>query len=143
MESSSQVLGSSEECSGESESGWTMYIGSQIRHESDDHVDDKEEDENDNENRPSKGEDDNDESDDSMASDASSGPILSELGLKEGSQNSGRLRNRANVRHQSKCSSVNRKLCKQEKNRTELRSSIKGEKELQLVRKAESAASQV
>ena len=139
MESSSQVLGSSEKSSDDGESGWTKYIGSQIRHEVDDHVDDKEENEIDNENKLSNGEDNNDESDDSMASDASSGPTLYDVKLKEGSQILGRLKNKANVQHQI---SVSWKQYKQEKKRNELRSTVKGEKDLEMVRKAESAASQ-
>ncbi|KAF4402701.1 hypothetical protein CsatB_019933 [Cannabis sativa] len=132
MESSSHLFGSSEKPTYDTESGWTMYIGSQIQHGVDDRL-------HENENKPYKGEDFNGESDDSMASDASSGPTLSELGVKERSQISGALRNRVNVLQHSKCS----KLGKQEKKRIESRRNTKGEKELEKVRKAESASSQV
>ncbi|KAL5553570.1 hypothetical protein UlMin_040971 [Ulmus minor] len=116
---SSQVLGSSE-----SESGWTMYIGSQI------HYDDTE---GDTKLTHQEEEDDNEEeSDDSMASDASSGQIVENLPgkVKEGS---GIFRGRLCLR---KC----KKPGKQEKKRDERKSKRDSE---ETVHKADSAASQV
>ncbi|KAF7806301.1 pheromone-processing carboxypeptidase KEX1 [Senna tora] len=61
----SQIIGGAEECHS-SESGWTMYIGSPIDDDDDGHSDD------DDDNTQADPEDDH--TDDSMASDASSGP---------------------------------------------------------------------
>lgn len=77
MADSSGNLGGTEECSS-NESGWTMYIASPI-HENNP-VDDDEDDDNDNDTERNEYKDIHDdycgdgESDDSMASDASSGP---------------------------------------------------------------------
>ncbi|XP_021909350.1 nonsense-mediated mRNA decay protein 2-like [Carica papaya] len=81
MESASQIFG--EECRS-SESGWTMYIGSPINgdyHHDQEDDDDDDGDYEDDGDRHDGGEDDDDlgdreeaDSDDSMASDASSGP---------------------------------------------------------------------
>lgn len=130
----SQVLGEAEKCISSSESGWTMYIGSQIHHnggEDDDDNDfyfftDKEVDKK-NDNKDN-------ESDDSMASDASSGPTLDQLpcGREEG-----RLRNHAFTVNQKKYVSGKEASKKEKKERR-----IKGEKQ-QSVHKADSAASQV
>ncbi|EXB44945.1 hypothetical protein L484_026533 [Morus notabilis] len=133
---SSQVLGDSDQKCSDSESGWTMYIGSQICKENYGEADD-DGDEKDNENKPISHEGGScggDESDDSMASDASSGPILHQLtpdGIKQGTEMFGHLGNTV-----GKCFSANIKPCKQEKKRDERR--IKQE-----VPKADSAESQV
>ncbi|XP_057989136.1 protein SOB FIVE-LIKE 4-like [Hevea brasiliensis] len=83
---SSGILGFIEECSGTSskESGWTTYIASPIQenhhhHDDDDHSNDKQADcKKGNYNKV----DDGTESDDSMASDASSGPSHHEFPSK-------------------------------------------------------------
>ncbi|PON61652.1 hypothetical protein PanWU01x14_143110 [Parasponia andersonii] len=81
---SSKVFGEADEECQSSESGWTMYLDSPTHGENDDENqqsdygdgdddssdDDVDDEENDNDN-------DNDDSDDSMASDASSGPNIS------------------------------------------------------------------
>ncbi|KAF3432032.1 hypothetical protein FNV43_RR26771 [Rhamnella rubrinervis] len=132
----SKVLGDAEKCISSSESGWTMYICSQVHNKNYGGEEEEEEDDNDvyfvtdkevdrrNDNK------DDDESDDSMASDASSGPTLHELPCEEG-----RLRN------QRKYFS-GKKACKQEKNNKREERRIKGELK-QSVHKADSAASQV
>lgn len=72
---SSQVFGNAEECNS-SESGWTMYIGSPITN--DDHSDDGDKDDDGDDDgdheHDVKHDEDGHDSDDSMASDASSGP---------------------------------------------------------------------
>lgn len=115
---SSQVLGGSsgKKCSDTSESGWTMYIGSQI-------FNDKKNDNNPNNSHREdhNDDDDDDESDDSMASDASSGPIdhLNELmmspsGTKEGSEVVlGGLKSTTGNLEQGKC--FDKRHCKQAK----------------------------
>lgn len=131
---SSKVLGDAEKYISSSESGWTMYIGSQTHNENyggeedDDHNDvsfvtDKEVDRR-NDIKV------DDESDDSMASDASSGPTLLQLPCEEG-----RLRNERKY-------FSGKKACKREKNNKREERRIKGEKQLS-VHKADSAASQV
>lgn len=65
----SKKFGSEEECES-SESGWTMYIGSHIEDDSDGDIDNM-----DDEGRTHQADPEDDESDDSMVSDASSGPI--------------------------------------------------------------------
>ncbi|MCD9645747.1 hypothetical protein HAX54_034932 [Datura stramonium] len=79
MDSNSQFFGEAEECNS-SESGWTMYIGSPST--GDDELDNGDFDElEDNNNKEGinqdydEEEDGDDDTDDSMASDASSGPI--------------------------------------------------------------------
>lgn len=85
---SSRILGRTEVCSGNSsnESGWTTYIASPIR-ENHHHLDDDDDDHStDNQADYRKGNynkvDDGTESDDSMASDASSGPSHLEFPCK-------------------------------------------------------------
>ncbi|KAK9091011.1 hypothetical protein Sjap_024188 [Stephania japonica] len=90
MESSSQLFGGTEECSS-TESGWTMYIASPMHHdddgghsdgEGDYHADGDKDNDNDNDNGGGAAKYDyghdgggnDDDTDDSMASDASSGP---------------------------------------------------------------------
>lgn len=68
----SQIIGGTEECQS-SESGWTMYIGSPIDDDDDDSDDDIGDNDDDNITQ-AEAEEDESESDDSMASDASSGP---------------------------------------------------------------------
>jgi hypothetical protein len=123
-----------EEHSG-SESGWTMYIGSAIQNE------------NDNKSRDIHGEndgDDDDGSEDSMASDASSGPSHHELpcGKGEGSGGSmGDIIKHAKDEANSKYSSEKKPhKQKQVKKKDERR--VKEDKG-QSVFRAESAASQV
>ncbi|KAH0749599.1 hypothetical protein KY290_028831 [Solanum tuberosum] len=74
MDSNSQFFGEGEECNS-SESGWTMYIGSPST--GDDNIGDFDELEDSNYNKegPVNEDDEDCETDDSMASDASSGPI--------------------------------------------------------------------
>ncbi|GMN38904.1 hypothetical protein TIFTF001_008136 [Ficus carica] len=134
---SSQDLGTSDQESGDSESGWTMYIGSQILAD----------DEEGNGNKPVSRGGEGEESDDSMASDASSGPILQELNpdaVKEGSEMLGGVMDRVDVEG-IKCFSANKKPCKvQLKNKRDERR-IKREKNAQqkALPKADSAESQV
>ncbi|XP_015895288.1 protein SOB FIVE-LIKE 2 [Ziziphus jujuba] len=163
---SSQVLGDPEKWSTSSESGWTMYIGSQISYDGegdddnndgggddDDDVcfitdkekhdkrnDNNNDDDDDNNNSDNDNNNDEDhESDDSMASDASSGPTLQEFpcGNKEDL-----LRSHAFIVDRKKYSS-GKKACKQlQKNKRDERKNTKAQKQ-HSVRKADSAASQV
>ncbi|KAL2542806.1 hypothetical protein Adt_03784 [Abeliophyllum distichum] len=74
---SSKIVEGNEECSS-NESGWTTYIASPVNEHEDD-VNDEEEDEEGTFDRKAGARDSEDrESDDSMASDASSGPSLQE-----------------------------------------------------------------
>lgn len=140
----SQVLGDPEKWSSSSESGWTMYIGSQIHHGGDDDHGDDDDDNNDDDvyfitdKEKHDKRNDNHESDDSMASDASSGPTLQEFPCEN---KEGLLRNHAFRVDQNKYSS-GKKACKQVQKSKRDKRRIKSEKQ-QSVRKADSAASQV
>ncbi|KAJ1388533.1 hypothetical protein SESBI_39028 [Sesbania bispinosa] len=69
----SQMFGGVEECESSSESGWTMYIGSPMDDDDDGDSTDHNRDIDD-EGTTHQADPEDDESDDSMASDASSGP---------------------------------------------------------------------
>lgn len=129
MESPLAIGGGSEEHSGGSESGWTIYIGSTTQNQ------------NDNSKDPRVDHDD-DESEDSMASDASSGPSHHELpnGSGEGSGSMDHTHTRhAKDEAKSKLFSE-KKACKQVKKKDERR--VKEQNEHSSYR-AESAGSQV
>ncbi|KAL9364764.1 hypothetical protein Peur_042637 [Populus x canadensis] len=126
----SQTLGREEECSGTSgsESGWTSYIASPIKENNFD------DDNDDSKNKQGDCREGNYESDDSMASDASSGPSHPELPcrINEGSINKGPFKN-ATTKYSSK-----EKLHRQVKRRDGARTTVK--KEVSVL-KANSAAS--
>lgn len=128
---SSQVVGA-EEWSGSGESGWTMYIASSIHGERDDVYSSS--------HSTTKGskvifehEDDGEESDDSMASDASSGPSHPE-----------RSRGATRLRHAEKEGAKKHSTEKKSKNKHET-AMIKREKAVEdiLQHKADSAASHI
>lgn len=113
---SSQIVESTEECnSGNEESGWTMYINSSSTHGS---------------WRNNKDHQEDDKSDDSMASDASSGPsyqkFLSQSFCDEQHDDD---KSRDDKRH-SRSFSSGKKLQKQAKEKEE--HSAKGKRELKL-----------
>ncbi|KAG6765802.1 hypothetical protein POTOM_029859 [Populus tomentosa] len=126
----SQTLGCKEECSGTSgsESGWTSYIASPIKENNFD------DDNDDSKNKQGDCREGNYESDDSMASDASSGPSHPELPcrINGGSINKGPFKN-ATTKYSSK-----EKLHRQVKRRDGARTTVK--KEVSVL-KANSAAS--
>ncbi|OIT04317.1 PREDICTED: probable ATP-dependent RNA helicase ddx42 [Nicotiana attenuata] len=82
---SSKLFGEVEECNS-SESGWTMYIGSPSNSEDDDELENEDFDELQDNNKEVINRDDNEDgdTDDSMASDASSGPSHRKYFTKNG-----------------------------------------------------------
>lgn len=76
MDPSSKIYGghhAAEECQS-NESGWTMYLGSRIDGENDHHQHDQDHSDDEHHDGKTHGYDHKDDSDDSMVSDASSGP---------------------------------------------------------------------
>ncbi|GAV80211.1 hypothetical protein CFOL_v3_23672 [Cephalotus follicularis] len=124
---SSQILGVTEEY-GSSESGWTMYIGSPVHGNDscdadDDHSTDKQGHDHDNDDDYPDNDHNKYESDDSMASDASSGPRHQEF-LCESSE---RSLNINYFKHEASKRTSEKKLCRQVKKRDDRRMKEKQE----------------
>ncbi|PON92683.1 hypothetical protein TorRG33x02_115430 [Trema orientale] len=140
---SSKVFGEADEECQSSESGWTMYLDSPIHGENDDENqqsdcgdgdddssdDDDDDDDDDDEENDNDNDNDNDDSDDSMASDASSGPNISNRlerrrfgdNIGESSITSKDLEDREDGKYKYCLDEKGKKLALKKKQRTEKR----------------------